>query len=90
MNELPPGAMEEIMDLIYGGQKIMACKRYMEMCGASLLEAKQFVEELTDKLRKESPGDFKATSKSGCAGLLITMAIAAISTAAALLLLTVG
>ncbi len=74
-SELPPGAMEEILDLIYSGQKIMACKRYMEMRGTSLLEAKQFVEHLTDKLRLESPEKFATASKSGCMGALILIAL---------------
>lgn len=74
-NDLPPGAMDEILELIYSNQKIAACKRYMEMRGTSLLDAKQFIEQLTDKLREESPEKFAATSKSGCAGVLVLMAL---------------
>ncbi len=73
--ELPPGAIDEILELIYRNQKIMACKRYMEMRGTSLLDAKQFIEQLTDKLREESPEKFAATSKSGCAGVFVLMAL---------------
>jgi hypothetical protein len=73
-HELPPGAMDEILELIYGGQKIMACKRYMEIRGTSLLEAKKFVEKLTEQLQQESPEKF-AKPKPGCFGLFLLVVV---------------
>ena len=90
MNELSSDAMDEILDLIYGGQKIMAIKRYTEMRDVCLVESMQLVVQLTNRLRVESPGKFEATSKSGSAGVFITLAMAVFSTMAAVLLLTAG
>lgn len=63
--------MDEITELIFGGQKIAACKRYMEIRSqesddmTSLLDAKKFVEGLTDELRESHPERF-TNAKSGC------------------------
>jgi hypothetical protein len=73
-NELPPGARDEILNLIYTRQKVKACKRYVEMTGAGLRDAKRFVEQLTEELRQESPEKFAAESKSGCLGFLVLVA----------------
>lgn len=69
--DLPPGAMEEIVGLVFKNQKIQACKRYREMAGVSLAESKRYIDELTIRLRQESPHRFEKTSKSGCAAVLL-------------------
>jgi hypothetical protein len=69
--DLPPGAMEEIVELVFKNQKLQACKRYREMAGVSLAESKRSIDELTTRLRQESPDRFEKTSKSGCAALLL-------------------
>ena len=52
---ISPESMTEIIELIYGGHKIAAVKSYMELRKVSLLDAKQFIEELTEKLKQETP-----------------------------------
>lgn len=75
--ELTDAQMDEIIDLIYGNQKIAACKRYMELHEQdlgdmpSLLEAKKFIEKLTDELRMQHPERFTNT-KTGCFAVLLT------------------
>ena len=59
MNELSSDAMDEILDLIYGGQKIMAIKRYTEMRDVCLVESMQLVVQLTNRLRVESRGNLR-------------------------------
>ena len=72
---LPPGAMEEILEFIYSNRKIEAVKRYREMRGVSLLESKRFIEQLTEKLKNESPEKF-TLAKSGCMGFVLLLAVA--------------
>jgi len=77
---LPPGAVDELLQLIYTNQKLQACKRYKEMSGASLGDAKRFIEELTNRQREESPHRFEKTSKSGCSpAMLLAIAIVALT-----------
>lgn len=58
---IPPDAMNEIIELIRDNQKLEAVKRYKDLRGTSLLAAKNFIEELTERLRQESPETFVAT-----------------------------
>lgn len=53
-NDIPPESMNEIIDLIHDNQKLEAVKRYRSLRGTSLLEAKTFIEELTERLKDES------------------------------------
>lgn len=81
--DLPPGATDEILQLIYKGQKLQACKRYKEMTGASLADSKRFIEELTAHHRQVSPDRFEKTSKTGCAAVvLVAFSIPAIAATA--------
>jgi ribosomal protein L7/L12 len=70
-DEISEEVMQDIIELIYSHQKIMACKKYRELRGTSLLEAKQFVEQLTEKLKAEAPENFSQTTKSGCMGVIL-------------------
>ncbi len=69
------GDMEEVLELIYGRQKIQACKRYMELRRVSLVEAKNFIESLTEKLIQENPEKFKPETRAGCAAVLLPLAL---------------
>lgn len=68
--------MDEIMELIYSGQKVAACKRIMEIRQKelnetpSLHEVKKFVETLTAELKSQHPDRF-ATTKAGCMSVVI-------------------
>ncbi len=66
MDEIPPIELQVILEHIYAGHKIEAIKHYRELRGVSLVEAKQFIEKLTDELRVQSPEKFVSKSKSGC------------------------
>ena len=82
--KLSPEAMNEIVELIYSGQKIAACKRYMELHGQelddmpSLLQAKEFIEQLTDELRAATPDRFSKSNSGGCSAVLLLMMAAVI------------
>jgi hypothetical protein len=71
MDEIPPTELQVILEHIYAGHKIEAVKHYKELRGVSLLEAKQFIEKLTDELREQSPEKFAASPKSGCLGTIL-------------------
>lgn len=73
-DHISPESMSEIIELIYKGQQISAVKCYKELRNVELLEAKQFIEQLTEKLKQESPEKFHNSSKSGCLGVLIVIA----------------
>ncbi len=78
MEETPlaPESMDEIIELVVSGQKVAACKRYIELREeerndrTSLLDAKEFIEELTDELRERYPERFANTSP-GCLPAII-------------------
>lgn len=76
MSDMPPEQMNEILDCIYSGKKIEAIKRYRELRGTGLKEAKQFVEQLSTELRETSPEKFKTPPTVGCASILIFMLVA--------------
>ena len=83
MNETKPAIsnsqMDQVTDEIYRGNKLAAVKIYKESKGCSLLEAKEFVERLTDRLQQESPEKFQpGSATSGCAStILVAVATAA-------------
>jgi len=52
------GDLNEIRKAIFAGRKIEAIKLYREFSGLGLKEAKDAVEEIERKLRRESPGRF--------------------------------
>jgi hypothetical protein len=60
--------VQQIMAAVFAGKKILAIKLYRQATKASLLDAKNFVEALEDRLWQESPEKFTTPpSKSGCA-----------------------
>jgi len=81
-----PSELEEISELIYAGQKLEAVKRYRDQRSTSLVDAKQFVEQLTDELKQKYPDRFSARSTTGCAGLIALIAIALVAATAGLML----
>lgn len=72
-SNLPPGAIDELVQLIFQDRKLEACKRYKEMTGVNLAEAKRFIEELIAEKRAESPELFKVTSSGGCLSLVVLL-----------------
>ncbi len=85
-DDIPPEAMNEILELINDNQKIEAVKRYKQLRGTSLLEAKQFIEQLTEELRKKHPEKFSSRSRTGCAGVIALVAITLAATIALLMM----
>ncbi len=77
--ELSPQSMNEIMELVYSGQKVAACKRYIELRDqelddmTSILEAKKFIEQLTDELKERYPERF-TNATSGCTAAVLVCA----------------
>jgi len=71
MEQLPPELMDEISESIYQGRKLEAVKRYKELRGTSLLDAKNFVEALTEELKAASPERFATQSTVGCASVVV-------------------
>jgi hypothetical protein len=83
MEKLPDSVMNEVLDCIDQGQKIEAIKQYRlgveETRGekVGLKEAKDFIEELTAKLKETSPESFKVREASGGCLLLLAWGIGA-------------
>jgi len=72
---------EQIVEAIYAGRKIEAIKLYREQSGKGLKEAKEFVEALEARLRRETPDKFKKPAgKSGCLVVLVLLVPAACAT----------
>ena len=70
-------ATEAILDAIFQGRKLDAVKRYKTASGLGLKESKEFVEDLTQRLKSESPEQFRiADSSSGCASSLLFASVA--------------
>ncbi len=65
----------ELEQLIYSRQKLAAVKLYRERHSVSLLDAKHAVEKLTEELQTQSPERFIANSSTGCASILIAIAV---------------
>jgi hypothetical protein len=65
---------EEIAELIFLGQKIAAIKRYREVTGKGLKEAKEYVETLNAQLQQESPEKFIAKPSVGCTSVILLFA----------------
>ena len=84
MSRLPgevPGvdsaATEAILDAIFQGRKLDAVKRYKTASGLGLKESKEFVEDLTQQLKSESPEQFRiADNSGGCASSLLLASVA--------------
>ena len=74
MDDVPSDQMREILDHIYRGERIHAVKLYREFRECSLLEAKEFIEQLESELREQSPQEFKPSS-TGCASILAMAAL---------------
>ena len=68
-------AESEIANLVFAGQKIEAIKRYREVTGQGLKEAKDAVESMTVDLRMREPGKFSspAVATKGCFGMMAVL-----------------
>jgi len=73
-DEFSDAQHQAIMSALFEGRKIDAIKHYREATGASLVDAKAFVEGLEARLRVENPGKFSMGSgRSGCGMGVLTM-----------------
>jgi len=81
-NELESDQLDKILDAIEQGRKLNAVKLYKESAGASLMDAKEFIERLMKELEIEDPGSVPGAQ--GCASmvLLLVFALLLISAAA--------
>lgn len=87
--QLEGAELEEVTNEIFQGNKLAAVKLFKETRGCSLLEAKEFVEQLTDRLRQESPEKFQArSSASGCASTVLMVILGALGMVAVTTLLS--
>lgn len=60
-------ASPEVLDLLARGQKIAAIKRYRELSGAGLAEAKKYVEELTPRAARRATAAGEPDEEPACA-----------------------
>lgn len=66
MTTLNDDQMNEILELIFNNRKLNAVACYKKGTGESLLNSKKFIEELTERLKTESPDQFRPETKLGC------------------------
>jgi ribosomal protein L7/L12 len=62
---------EAILDAIFQGKKLDAVKQYKTASGLGLKESKEFIEDLTQRLKSECPEQFRVADNSGCASVLL-------------------
>lgn len=62
---------DDINEALFAGRKIEAIKIYREATGQGLLEAKEFIDKLADRLREKYPDRMPANS-AGC-GMAVLM-----------------
>lgn len=62
-DDLPPEAMNEIIELICDDQMIAAIQHYRNLRGTSLQDAKLFIEELAARLQETSPENHAPTTE---------------------------
>jgi ribosomal protein L7/L12 len=82
----PPGALDDarlapLVEDLYAGRKIAAVKRYRELLGTGLKEAKDAVDQLEVRLRQEHPERFTQPAGKGCArtAAMLVLAVAALA-----------
>ena len=75
-------ATESIKAAIFQGQKIEAIKRYRQVSGQGLREAKDFIEALEGELRFSEPARFVADPQGKGCGVGVLAVVAAIALAA--------
>ena len=66
---------DEIQEHLFAGRRIEAIKAYRNATEADLKASKEFIEELEARLRDEFPDHFKASSKPGCAGMMLLVLV---------------
>lgn len=71
--------MERILNCIFANKKLDAVKIYRDSTDSSLMESKQFIEELIDRLNQDCPEQFQGGSgyqTGGCATTLLLVVLA--------------
>jgi ribosomal protein L7/L12 len=66
---------ELILDAIFERRKLDAVKLYRDTKGVSLKAAKEFIEQLTERLEKDCPEQFRPASTTGCASALFVLVL---------------
>lgn len=74
MSDLNDHQREQILDALKAGNKIEAIKLYREATGLGLKESKDFIDGLLEKLMKEQP-ELYAASSQGCAAVLALVSL---------------
>jgi ribosomal protein L7/L12 len=74
MPELTDQQRGQINAHLFQGRKIEAIKVYREAMGGELVDAKKAVDAIEQDLRQREPKKF-AKTKSGCVGVLVTVAV---------------
>jgi hypothetical protein len=67
---------EQICDALFQGRKIEAIKLYRQLTDVGLKEAKDFIEALEARLKRDQPERFKtspAATPSGCTTALVLL-----------------
>lgn len=67
---------ERICEALFEGRKIDAIKLYRELSDTGLREAKEFIDTLEARLKRDQPERFKkpASPGGGCTGMLVLLA----------------
>ena len=67
---------ERICEALFEGRKIDAIRLYRELSDTGLREAKEFIDTLEARLKREQPERFKqpASPGGGCTGMLVLLA----------------
>ena len=63
---------DEINEALFAGRKIEAIKIYRDATGEDLLEAKEFVDLLQNRLRERYP-DRMPVSTAGCGAMVVVL-----------------
>ncbi len=79
--EISKEILDEIQDLAHKGRKIEAIKRFREVSGVDLKEAKEAVEAMIDK----NPNLSEAIGPKGCASVVLLMLASAVVVMASLI-----
>lgn len=67
--QLPGTQLDEVLDAIEAGKKLEAVKLYKESSGVSLMEAKEFIENLMRELEIDREGS--APRGTGCGAVIL-------------------
>ena len=88
IREVDSEVVESVVESLARGQKIQAVRIYMDATGKSLIESRQFIEELIPGLVEKDPERFSGLAKSGAGCGAATGVFLLVATCIVLLLIT--